>query len=251
MANLGSAVGAAAGKTGVGSLISGLGGPAGLLGIGASLIGSLIGSGQKRKAKKMLAGLKDPGYQIPEEYKTNLAQAEQLSRQGLPAEQYNLATTNIQRGTQAGLRQLGRMSNPFAGIASLTRNQNDALASLDASNAAARRQNILGAMGARRELAGQKLAQQQYAQQRYMEQVNQANALLGAGMQNMAGGLGSIGNIGMMLSMYGGGGAGGAKTPTSLPAGNINYKPFGFNPSSPNLGGNNLLQGINPIIPRQ
>lgn len=202
--------------------------PVGAIISGVSALGQLISGGsQKKKANKMLSSLRDPGYKIQDEFKTNLAQAEQLARQGLPAEQYNLATTNIQRGTQAGLRQLGRMSNPFAGIASLTRNQNDALASLDASNAAARRQNILGAMGARRELAGQKLAQQQYAQQRYMDQVNQANALLGAGMQNKAAGLGTIGNIGMLLSMYGGGGAGGAKNPTQ--ALNTVKKPGLFN----------------------
>lgn len=224
----------------LGGLISGVG----------SLIQGISGASQTKKGKKALAALKDPGYQVPEEYKTNLAQAEQLSRQGLPAEQYNLATTNIQRGTQAGLRQLGRMANPFAGIAGLARGQSDALASLDASNAAARRQNILGAMGARTQLAQQKLAQQQYAQQRYMEQVNQANAMIGAGRQNVAGALSGLGNIGMMVGMSGAN-LGGIKAPTSLPAGSINYKPFGFNPSSPSLGGNNLLQGINPIIPRQ
>ena len=196
-------------QTGVGKIISGLGGPAGLLSIGSSLLG-LIGAGkQKRKARKMLAGLKDPGYQIPDEFKANVAQAEQMARTGLPSQEYNLASTNIQRGTQAGLRQLSRMSNPFAGIAGLQRGQSDAFARLDASNAAARRQNILGAMGARRELAGQKLSQQQYAQQRYMDKVNEANALLGAGMQNQAAGLGSLGQFGLMQSLYGGGGQGG------------------------------------------
>lgn len=167
------------------------------IGIGSSLLGSILGGGQKRKGKKMLAGLKDPGYQIPDEFKKNVGEAENMARVGLPSEQYNLATTNIQRGTQAGLRQLGRMSNPFAGIASLQRGQNDALAQLDASNAAARRQNMLGAMGARREMAGQKLAQQQYAQQDYMNKVNQANAMIGAGQQNMFGGLSNLGRVGV------------------------------------------------------
>jgi hypothetical protein len=165
-------------------------------GIGA--LGKLFsGGGQKRRARKMLAGLKDPGYTIPDEFKTNLGEAENMARTGLPSEQYNLAGTNIQRGTQAGLRQLGRMSNPFAAISSLQRNQNDAFSQLDASNAAARRQNMLQAMGYRREYAGQKLAQQQYAQQGYMNKVNQANALLGAGMQNQSGAFSDLGKIGI------------------------------------------------------
>lgn len=177
----------------LGGLISGLG----------SLFQGISGANQQKKARKMLKAAKDPGYQIPEEFQTNLGQAEQMARQGLPAEQYNLATTNIQRGTQAGLRQLGRMSNPFAGITGLARSQSDSLAQLDAANAAARRQNILGAMGARTQLAQQKLAQQQYGQQRYFDQVNQANALMAAGRQNVAGALSGLGNIGMMVGMSG------------------------------------------------
>jgi hypothetical protein len=182
-------------QTGVGKLISGLGGPAALVGIGSGILGSILGAGQKRKGQKMLAGLKDPGYQIPDEFKTNVGEAENMARVGLPSQEYNLASTNIQRGTQAGLRQLGRMSNPFAGIAGLQRGQSDAFARLDASNAAARRQNMLQAMGARREYAGQKLAQQQYAQQDYMNKVNQANAMIGAGAQNVFGGIANIGRV--------------------------------------------------------
>lgn len=202
MAVAGAAAGAV-GKSGVGKLISGLGGIGGALSIGSSLLGLIGGIGQKAKAKKMLKGLKDPGYQIPDEFKTNVFEAEQAARRGLPAQEYNLASTNIQRGTQAGLRQLGRMSNPFAGIAGLARSQSDSFAQLDASNAAARRQNMLQAMGARREMAGQRLNQQQYEQRRYEEAVNEANAMMGAGQQNTAGGLGSLGQLGMMQSVYG------------------------------------------------
>jgi len=187
----------AAGQSGLGSLISGLGGPGALIGAGASLIGGISGLIQKGKANKMLRNLKDPGYVIPEEYGKNVGIAENLAKTGMPSEQYNQAQTNIQRGSQTGLRQLGRMSNPFAAIQGLARGQQEAGVSLDVANASARRQNILGAMGARREMAGQKLAQQQYAQQSYMDKVNQANALKGAGMQNIAGGLTSLGSVGM------------------------------------------------------
>lgn len=187
----------------LGGIISGAG----------SLLGSLFGGGQKKKARQMLANAKDPGYQIPKEYEQNLAQAENMARVGMPSEQYNLAGTNIQRGTQAGLSQLSRMSNPFAGIAGLQRGQNDAFAQLDAQNAATRRQNLLGAMGARRELGGQKLAQQQYAQQAYMDKVNQANALMGAGMQNQGSAIGGILKTGLgIIGASGGGGGGGGKS---------------------------------------
>ena len=176
------------------------------IGIAAGAAKSISGASQVRKGKRMLRKAVDPGYKIPEEFQTNLAQGEQMARLGLPSEQYNLATTNIQRGTQAGLRQLGRMSNPFAGISGLARAQSDSMASLDAANAAARRQNILQAMGLRSQLAQQKLAQQQYSQERYFDAVNQANAMIGAGRQNVAGGLNTIGNIGMSAASFGSGG---------------------------------------------
>jgi hypothetical protein len=233
------AAGAVAGAAGKSGFLSGLGGLGGALSIGSSLIGLLGGIGQRAKAKKMLAGLKDPGYVIPEEFNKNLGIAENMARTGLPSEQYNLASTNIQRGTQAGLRQLGRMSNPFAGIAGLARSQSDAFSQLDASNAAARRQNILGAMGARRELAGQKLNQQQYNQRRYEEAVNEANAMMGAGQQNTASGLGSLGQFGMYQSLYGNQSAPRTRTlGTSTPTTPTTTTPTtantpAFNPSDP------------------
>jgi len=173
-------------------LAAGIAGGAGLLQIGSGLL-------QQGKAKKMRKGLKDPGYVVPEEYGKNLGIAENLAKTGMPSEQYNQAQTNIQRGSQTGLRQLGRMSNPFAAIQGLARGQQEAGVSLDVANASARRQNILGAMGARREMAGQKLAQQQYNQQTYMDKMNQANALTGAGWQNIGGGLSTIGSAGMTM----------------------------------------------------
>jgi hypothetical protein len=247
MAGLGAAAGAA-GKSG---FLGALGGIGGALSIGSSLLGLLGGIGQKKRAKKMLAGLKDPGYVIPEEFQKNVAQAENMARTGLPSQEYNLASTNIQRGTQAGLRQLGRMSNPFAGIAGLARSQSDAFSRLDASNASARRQNLLGAMNARSAMAGQKLAQQQYAQQRYMDQVNQANALMGAGQQNTAGGLGALGQFGMMQSLYG-------NKPTTdptktTPSTNTSSGTTTFNSSDPlGLGQfGNPYQGVGGVVGRK
>ncbi len=209
---------------------------------GAGAAGKAIsGASQTAKGKKALKNAIDPGYKIPEEFQKNILQAENMARVGLPSQEYNLASTNIERGTQAGLRQLGRMSNPFAGIAGLARSQSDAFARLDASNAAARRQNMLQAMGARRELAGQKLSQQQYAQQGYFDKVNQANALIGAGRQNVAGALGTVGNIGLGLIGAGGdGGGGGGKKLTTTTGTKVTSSPA-FNPSDP-LGLNKFSQ---------
>lgn len=170
--------------------------------LGSSVLKGIGGLFQSGKAKKMLRGLRDPGYKIPSGFYKNLAQSEQLARTGMPMEQYNLAKQNIDRTVSGGTRALSRSANSSAGVASLVRAGIEGGLNLEAQNAAARRQNILQAMGARRELAGQELAKQQYAQQRYMDQVNQANALRGAGIQNTFGALGDVANIGMM-GMYG------------------------------------------------
>lgn len=227
--------------------LSSLGGLGGALSIGSSLIGGISGLIQKSKAKKELSRLEDPGYTIPPEIQTNVFEAEQAARRGLSPQEYNLASTNIQRGTQALLRQSNRSERPLVGISGIKRAQDDAYSKLDASNAAVRRQNILQAMGARRELAGQKLNQQQYNQRRYEEAVNEANAMMGAGQQNAAGALGSLGQFGMYQSLYGNQSNPRIKTTTSpgaatSPGAGTSTGAATFNPSDP-LG---LGQFLNP-----
>jgi hypothetical protein len=240
------AAGAIAGAAGKSGFLSGLGGLGGALSIGSSLIGAIGGLFQKAKGKKMLKQLQDPGYSIPKGYYKNLADYEQLARVGMPMEQYNLAKQGIDRTVSTGLRGLSRSSNPSAGVASAVRAGIEGGLNLEATNAGMRRQNILGAMGARRELAGQELAKQQYAQQRYMDKVNQANALMGAGQQNTAGSLGALGQFGMYNSLYGGrgGSSDAGSTQTNLPTGGISTG--GFNAwQLPGAMGGSALPGNN------
>ena len=168
---------------------------------GSGLLKAGLGFLQQAKGKKMLKKTVDPGYKIPKGFGQNLAQAEQMARTGMPSQQYNQAQQNISRNVGTGVRALSRSANPAAGVAGLVRAQNDATLGLDVSNAAAKRQNILQAMGARREMAGQQLAQQQYQQNRYFDEVNEAQARIGAGTQNIFGGISDIGTAGIMSGM--------------------------------------------------
>jgi hypothetical protein len=178
--------------------------PAGLgIAAGAGLLKAGLGFLQQAKGKKMLKRTVDPGYKIPKGFGQNLAQAEQMARAGLGSQQYNQAQQNISRNVGTGVRALSRSANPAAGVAGLVRAQNDATLGLDVSNAAAKRQNILQAMGARREMAGQQLAQQQYQQNRYFDKVNEAQSRIGAGTQNIFGGISDIGTAGIYGSMGG------------------------------------------------
>lgn len=256
MAGAGSAAGAALGQTGAGKLISGLGGIGGLLSIGSSIAGILGGIGQKKRGRKAMeeAEKLNPGVAG---YENIANEAKQAARQGMSAQEYNLAQTGIERGTQTGLRQLGRMSNPFAGISAAQRNQNDAFAQLNASNEGIKRQNRAASWAAQSQL-------QQARQQQYSDAYNAAQALMGAGQQNTASSLGALGQFGLMQSIYGQGNQGrGNRNPGNnpLPSGGISTG--GFNswqlPGSMGgsaLPGNNLsgyssrLNAINPSTGR-
>lgn len=193
---LGGSTGAtgAAGKAG--GFLGKLGGPLSAIGVASGALKGILGLFQKGKANKMLKQLRDPGYVIPAEYTKNLAQAEQLAKSGMGAEQKNMFQQNINRGLATGTRGLSRSANPSAGVASMVRAATEGGLNMASMDEQIKRQNIREAMGFRREMAGQKLAQQQYNQNRYMNAVNQANALKGAGMQNAFGGLSDIGTIG-------------------------------------------------------
>jgi hypothetical protein len=192
--------------SGLGKLIGGAGAanPA-MLGLGA--IGS-IGQGiagliQSGKAKKAMKRLQDPGYNIPPEVAKNLAIYENMAQTGMDTAEYNKAQQDISRSVSTGTRALGRSSNPSAGAASLVRAGADALTRLGVQSDSIKRQNILGAMGARKDLAEQKLAKQRYEQQSYADQYNQLNALRGAGIQNTIGGISGLGQLGLYSNIYG------------------------------------------------
>jgi hypothetical protein len=208
---------------------------------GAGLLKAGAGIYQQAKGKKMLKKTIDPGYKIPKGFGRNLAESEQMARVGMPSQQYNQAQQNISRNVGTGVRALSRSANPAAGVAGLVRAQNDATLGLDVSNASARRQNILQAMGARREMAGQQLAQQQYAQNRYFDKVNEANARIGAGTQNIFGGISDIGTAGLM----GMGGKGTATTANPTSAYNqLNPQEYLSNLGMPSPGSTQPMSGF-------
>ena len=201
---------------------------------GAGLLKAGLGFLQQAQGKKMLKKTIDPGYKIPKGFGKTLAQSEQMAKSGLGSQQYNQAQQSISRNVGTGVKALSKSANPAAGVAGLVRAQNDATLGLEVSNASAKRQNILQAMGARREMSGQQLAKQQYAQNRYFDEVNEANARIGAGTQNIFGGISDIGTAGVM-SMMGSKGDGGSNSSLSnLFKGGRKLKELGSGLKKPN-----------------
>lgn len=149
------------------------------------------------KGKKMAKANVRPTYQIPKEFAQNLAIAESMGRVGMPQQQYTQGLQNIQRNQSAGLRQIGRMGRGGS-VAGLARAGMDAGVNLDVADANARLANQRAAMGYRGVMGQQQLAKQQYDKfAKYEEDAAAAEALMGAGRQNVMGGLSDMSRVGM------------------------------------------------------
>lgn len=219
-----------------------------------------------------------PAYQIPDEYKQNLAIAKQMATVGIPQQAYNNQQNAISRNQVGAVNALGNSANPGAGLSSIVRAGNDATGNLNAQDAQARLMGKRGIMAANSALGAQQLAAQQYNQfDRYSENFNRAQALRGAANTNLnnsfnsasqlAGGLygmGQQGNLGFGAPKTMGEAtgspqlqaAGGYQTPalrTQLPTGAVQFgrggfnSRYGFNPD-PTL---TQPQYNNPYFPNQ
>ena len=171
-----------------------------------SVIKGIQGISQGIKGRKMAKANIRPEYQIPKEFQQNLAIAENMGRVGLPQQQYNQGLQNIQRSQTAGLRQIGRMGRG-GNVAGLARAGMDATVNLDVQDANARMRNQQTAMGYRGQMGQQKLAKQQWDKfAKYQEDAAAAEGLMGAGRQNVMGGLTDLANVGLMGMSEGGAG---------------------------------------------
>lgn len=146
---------------------------------------------------------KRPEYQIPDEVKQNLTQAQMQSFEGLPAEQKKQYLENLQRGQAFQAKQLNDRSSGVAGIASMAQSQNDALKNLLGMDAQARMQNQANLMQQRSNMAQyQDKAFQINQMEPYMQQAQAAESLKGAGLQNIFGGLTSGVQTALEKDMY-------------------------------------------------
>jgi hypothetical protein len=198
---------------------------AALISAAPSVIKGIQGIFQGAKGKKLAKQNVRPTYEIPKEFQQNLAIAENMGRVGLPQQQYNQAQQNFQRNQAGALRQFGRMGNP-RGLAGIVRAGNDATLNLDVADAQARLANQRAAMGYRGQMGQQQLAKQQWDKfGRYQENAAAASALMGAGRQNVMGGLSELSQVGQMY-MYGNPGGGDALE--TNPTYNANFNPAQF-----------------------
>lgn len=176
-----------------------IGGATALVGAGLNVYNGLHQQSQANDIKK---SLKDPIYNIPNEFYQNKAIAQQMAQVGLPQQQYNNAANQINQNQAGALAayQPGR-----GNLAAIVRQGDAATNNLNAEDATARGNNQRYSLQVNKDLANQELAKQQSdVFDKYTRNYNEAAALQGAGQQNVNSGINGIVSTGLTaLNAYG------------------------------------------------
>jgi hypothetical protein len=185
----------------------------GLLSAGMGAYKMFKGGKQEEAGRKAKASLIKPQYQIPEEIKQNLKESELRALEGLPAAQKAEYVKNLQRGQERALQAQADRKGGLLGIQAATQQATDAFTNLTSMDAAARAANQQQLQQNRMIMAQEK--GKQYAERRgdYQQDLDSANAMIGAGSQNKMTGLDQMAGTALTLgtSMLGSGIGGGAK----------------------------------------
>lgn len=197
----------------------------GLANTASGIFSGIVGLGQKRKAKKLLASLHRPNYEIPNEVLQNQKRAEMAANEGLPSQQYNQAMQNIQRQQSRGLTAAGSRRGALMALPGLQQQANDSLLGLDVKDAQARMANQQHLYGINSQLAGYKDKQWDINKmQPYQRDYNYGMNLMGQGNQNLYGGIDKLlGGAGQMIDS---GGQTGAQIKSGKKASSSNGDPL-------------------------
>lgn len=202
------------------------------LGLALSGIGALgkaaTGLFQGAKANRIDRNNIRPIQEVQQEYFRNANEAENMARVGLPQQQYLQGLQNQQRNFNGAVRSLGRSANSSAGLAGLLRASNDATMGLDIADANARQNNQRLAMQQRGILGQQKQnAFDWNKKSKYLAEAARAQALRGAGGQNLMGAFGDVQQIGAIVDQNENGNSG---TPSfnSGQQSNVGFNPRAF-----------------------
>ena len=160
---------------------------------GVAVVGGGIqiyqGIQQKKAGEEMEAGLDKPEFQIPPEIAKNMSEAEMRSYQGLPDEQKAAFIDNQQRAAQTALRSSSDRRGGLGMVSQIQAQQDRSSLDLLQQDVAARDKNILRAQEARNVMASYRDKRFEHDYNEYSADLDYARAQVGAGMQNIAGGM--------------------------------------------------------------
>ncbi len=207
-----------------------------------------FGAYQAIKGGKKLKEAKRPNYQIPGELLANLNVSERLAAEGLPEAQKQAFMQNVDRAGQLAISGLSDRRAGVGALANVQSQTNIASQRLLGMDAAQRLRNQQIAMQARSRVADARdRAFQLNELQPFQDQRAEGQALVGAGIQNIFGGLDSAAGAFTAQQNFnqlsGSGGAGGGFS--GLNFGNTGGG-FGqmIGPTNPNAGGD----PFNPLL---
>ena len=160
---------------------------------GVAVVGGGIqayqGIQQKKAGKEMEAGLDKPEFRIPPEIAKNMSEAEMRAYQGLPDEQKSAFLDNQQRAAQTALRSSSDRRGGLGMISQIQAQQDRSSLQLLQADVSARDKNILRAQEARNVMASYRDKRFEHEYNEYSSDLDYARAQVGAGMQNIAGGM--------------------------------------------------------------
>lgn len=156
----------------------------------SGLISGVTGALQRHKGNKLLKGLTYPTETLPAEFEQNQNLAQTMAANGMPSEQYNLAMKNIQRQQLMALRSANDRRGGLNVLPALLQGGNDATLKLDAENATQRTANQRNLINVNSQVGNEKRdIFDKNVRQKYMNDYQYAMSLLGAGNQNLTGGI--------------------------------------------------------------
>lgn len=200
-----------------------------------------FGAYQYLKGRQLAKSAIRPTYDIPMELRNKMSSAQIAALEGMSAQEREQYLANLQRVANFQMQAMADRKAGLVGAAELGQTQADALMNLATTSEQMRRENQRYLGQVQSEMAGEK--QKQWEMNKYMpyqSQVTAAQAMQGAGLQNIWGGAGSAAkNIGAAAMTMG------ANQPTTL-GGQMPTTNTGVGLGQ-QIGGPNLSQGLSSI----
>ena len=133
-----------------------------------------------------------PEFDIPDEIYQNMTDAEYWSFKGMPDAQRQQFIEQSQRAGASAISASASRKGGMGMISSVAQQQQDAATELLVQDSQARMKNLQNFWGARDKMAAAKETKQVWDREAIMEKRRRRDEMLGAGMQNVAGALGSV-----------------------------------------------------------
>ncbi|MDB4301936.1 hypothetical protein N9924_00065 [bacterium] len=139
------------------------------------------GNKQRKRAEEM-----QQDYAIPQEILDRLSTAEIQALEGMPAAQKAQYIQNLQGSTQSGINAFQDRKSGLSGVEGILRNEQNSFNNLATQDALTRNNNIQNLQNVRLNQAGfQDKKYDMNIYQPYMAKLAEAEAMSGAGMQNI------------------------------------------------------------------